>query len=906
MKKRLISFLLVLVMVLSLIPAMALTANAAGNYIRFGFIKVPAGSYLEQGKSTATTTKPADNYAYYDGTTLELHNYIDTWLVASDGSDLLIRLYGYNYVHGVLCNNANTNMASLCIEGNGTLSIDGCIEAKDLRVNSGNLEITSSGAVFVDMEKVTYPKNSIALCSKNMAEAWESFDFDKVIDKKYRRVMIISSGSFGSQSPAMPEGKTAHDLGTVAALNYPISFRAVVTDVLKSTGCRYYEKLEVKNSAGQTVISKLKEADDRDMPFDMNELPAGQYTIEETVGIIDPDGKKQVTTTHSFYINWQPISPIKYVIAKSTEPIAGTVNTAPTITIAPECHCKVSNYMTGYWLYYTKGLGWRRMEENTKFVADKDYAYYFAIETTDGYTFPADGGNVNGILQCDQGYFGADVNRVEGRDDVAEMMLYYQPCTYGAPLEFSEQTPVVDFTNSALYEMEAVLGEDYLFSFNNKPLTDEQKAKGFTIERTLMVAVGSLTNFVHKVQNDTGTQPLSYNLTIDQAQTYIVTMAIILKKDGTTLQTKGGVYQIKVVAGGTPVIFTADSANSFGGTVTVDIDAMAKKDADLKTALDNGTVKYQWYRGASQIPGADGQSYTFHADDVGKKIKVAVLYGNSGSISEPFEVRGTAPAFTKQPTGGSVAPDKTMTVKWATSFTPTKIVVDKYNFVGLASEYTTLSGTATSIELPANEYGYVIKAYYNEKDFITSDKFTVNEVAFVNPFTDVKKGDFYYDPVLWAVENGITSGATATTFNPGGTCLRAQVVTFLHRAAGSPNPTSTRNPFTDVKSTDFFYKPVLWAVEKNITSGTSATTFGSMQNCNRAAVGTFLWRAAGSPEPKSTKNPFVDVKSTDFFYKSVLWAVENGITAGLDATHFGPTTVCNRAQVVPFLYRVYN
>jgi hypothetical protein len=109
-----------------------------------------------------------------------------------------------------------------------------------------------------------------------------------------------------------------------------------------------------------------------------------------------------------------------------------------------------------------------------------------------------------------------------------------------------------------------------------------------------------------------------------------------------------------------------------------------------------------------------------------------------------------------------------------------------------------------------------------------------------------------------------------------------------------------------VKSTDFFYKPVLWAVEKSITSGTSATTFGPMENCNRAAVVTFLWRAAGCPEPKAVNNPFVDVKSTDFFYKPVLWAVENGITAGLDATHFGPTTACNRAQVVTFLYRAYN
>ena len=156
---------------------------------------------------------------------------------------------------------------------------------------------------------------------------------------------------------------------------------------------------------------------------------------------------------------------------------------------------------------------------------------------------------------------------------------------------------------------------------------------------------------------------------------------------------------------------------------------------------------------------------------------------------------------------------------------------------------------------------------------------------------------------MWAIEKGITNGATATTFNPGGTCLRAQVVTFLHRAAGNPEPGSGNNPFTDVKTGDFFYKPVLWAVEKGITNGTTATTFGSYTNCNRAAVVTFLWRAAGSPEPKSTSHPFVDVKISDFFYESVLWAVENGITNGIDATHFGPTAYCNRAQVVTFLYR---
>ena len=175
-----------------------------------------------------------------------------------------------------------------------------------------------------------------------------------------------------------------------------------------------------------------------------------------------------------------------------------------------------------------------------------------------------------------------------------------------------------------------------------------------------------------------------------------------------------------------------------------------------------------------------------------------------------------------------------------------------------------------------------------------------------NPFDDVPADSFYNDPVLWAVENGITAGASADSFDPDGKCLRAHVVTFLHRAAKNPEPSSHKNPFTDVKPSDFFYKPVLWAGEKGITNGISGTKFGSYDVCNRAAVVTFLWRAAGSPEPKSTANPFTDVKSTDFFYKPVLWAVENDITNGISATAFGPTSPCNRAQVVTFLYRAYN
>ena len=181
---------------------------------------------------------------------------------------------------------------------------------------------------------------------------------------------------------------------------------------------------------------------------------------------------------------------------------------------------------------------------------------------------------------------------------------------------------------------------------------------------------------------------------------------------------------------------------------------------------------------------------------------------------------------------------------------------------------------------------------------------TTDDKPYVNPFTDVKEGDFFYDSVQWAVENGVTTGATATTFNPNGQCQRAQVVTFLWRAAGEPEPTTTDNPFTDVKETDFFYKAVLWAVENNITNGTSATTFGPYALCNRAQVVTFLWRANGCPLA-FTENIFSDVRSGTFYEQAVLWAIEKGITNGISATEFGVENICNRAQVVTFLYRAY-
>ena len=173
-------------------------------------------------------------------------------------------------------------------------------------------------------------------------------------------------------------------------------------------------------------------------------------------------------------------------------------------------------------------------------------------------------------------------------------------------------------------------------------------------------------------------------------------------------------------------------------------------------------------------------------------------------------------------------------------------------------------------------------------------------------FEDVPAGSFFFDPVQWAVDNGITAGTTPTTFDPNGKCMRAVVVTFLWKAAGSPEPKTTVNPFTDVKEGSYYYKAVLWAYENKITSGLTETTFGPTALCNRAQVVTFLYNALGKPEVNTTDCPFTDVNAKQFYYKPMLWAVENNITAGLTATTFGPTAICNRAQVVTFLYRTYN
>ena len=174
-----------------------------------------------------------------------------------------------------------------------------------------------------------------------------------------------------------------------------------------------------------------------------------------------------------------------------------------------------------------------------------------------------------------------------------------------------------------------------------------------------------------------------------------------------------------------------------------------------------------------------------------------------------------------------------------------------------------------------------------------------------NPFTDVPAGSYYEDAVIWAVDKGITTGTSATTFNPNGICTRAQAVTFLWRAAGSPAAKSSAMPFADVKAGSYYETAVLWAVENGITKGTSDTMFSPDATCTRAQIVTFLWRSQKSPAA-GMANPFADVAADTYYIDAVLWAVKHNITVGTTFSIFSPDEECTRAQIVTFLYRAHN
>ena len=265
---------------------------------------------------------------------------------------------------------------------------------------------------------------------------------------------------------------------------------------------------------------------------------------------------------------------------------------------------------------------------------------------------------------------------------------------------------------------------------------------------------------------------------------------------------------------------------------------------------ENLTVTAQW-----RYSGGGSSGYSYYT------IKATAGTGGSISPSGSISVRGGR--------------DQTFTITPDQGYTVSDVKIDGES-VGAVTSYS---------------FENVRKAHTIAVSFAT-----------IKIFVDVPAGSYYEDAVDWAVENGITQGTDDTHFSPDGICTRAQAVTFLWRAAGSPEPETRAMPFTDVPVGSYYYDAVLWAVENGITKGTSDTTFSPNMTCTRAQIVAFLWRSEKSPAA-GTANPFADVKSTAYYAGAVLWAVKENITKGTTSTTFSPNADCTRAQIVTFLWR---
>ena len=304
----------------------------------------------------------------------------------------------------------------------------------------------------------------------------------------------------------------------------------------------------------------------------------------------------------------------------------------------------------------------------------------------------------------------------------------------------------------------------------------------------------------------------------------------------------------------------------------------------LKNPTKSGYTFTGW--SGTGLDGENNMTVTIPTGSTGNRTYTAHWrYNGSGHSYSYYTIKATAGA------GGSISPSGDVSVREGRDQTFT-ITPDK----GYAVANVKIDGKSIGA-VKSYTFENVSRTHTIEVIFMKA-----NGNPQTGVFVDVATGSYYEDAVDWAVENGITKGTDDTHFSPDGICTRAQAVTFLWRTAGSPKPETRAMPFTDVPVGSYYYDAVLWAVENGITKGTSDTTFSPNMTCSRAQIVAFLWRSEKSPAA-GTANPFADVKSTAYYADAVLWAVKENITKGTTSTTFSPNADCTRAQIVTFLWR---
>ena len=405
----------------------------------------------------------------------------------------------------------------------------------------------------------------------------------------------------------------------------------------------------------------------------------------------------------------------------------------------------------------------------------------------------------------------------------------------------------------------------------------------------------------------------------------IITKSPTVYVPGTPAESEKGFVYTPQISQSASWNYDTAAMNLMGFTTTSDVakaDAAAgasKLDSAAKTAVKNGLsyIGYSYSAASSASDLIAGVEYT--ELDGAMDCLTPVVYPNKTLVNASYIADGDGILyayglgyFSQIPAGAAVLVKSDKTRTPTEGFVPTNTAeraagfkaylnggVQGFAYKENGMNVVLFANSLTHKVHQRDEYAYISNFLFSS---VLSDKNYDGSESVALPFTDVAEGAYYADAVAWAIQNKVTSGVSATTFAPNASCTRGQMVTFLWKAAGSPEPKSLTTAFTDVKSGAYYEKAVAWAVENKVTTGTSATTFSPDATVTRGQSVTFLWKANNSPAAASA-SAFTDVAASAYYASAVNWAVEKGVTSGMSATTFSPNSNCTRAQIVTFLYR---
>ena len=463
----------------------------------------------------------------------------------------------------------------------------------------------------------------------------------------------------------------------------------------------------------------------------------------------------------------------------------------------------------------------------------------------------------------------------------------YEGASINGSLRFySEESPVTGAVCAPLLEANGTVATDVSFGCNTNGV--DMHLKGAWVFSDLYLFNNSSLILEGSVK--TPSLDLSGNLSIPEGSS--------LDLEPITLQTKPGGL----------ISATDGSTITVNGNLTLGVASTLRKVRFLGAGTIHPLAKDDFGTQAPFYVNTGGLTNTILFTEI---VMDREAYGDLVATSLVIDQNWTIkPLFLLKPQSASVNVGDTVSftvnVKWADSY--------RWQYKAPDGSYTECDSIGTgydtdTLTLTAKpEYdGYKFRCVATNPNGSTNSSpatLTVQAAA-SDSFLDVAEGAYYFDAVVWAIGHQpvITTGTDETHFSPNRPCTRGQAVTFLWRAMGCPDPGMDESPFTDVDENAFYYKAMLWAVEHGVTAGTSSTSFSPNTLCSRGQMVTFLWRAMGSPDPGIEQSPFTDVDENAFYYKAMLWALEQEITSGTSGTSFSPDAACTRAQAVTFLWR---